>query len=123
MRHILQDGQFYYSYVVILVTAFCGFKGNVSSITIFFTLLAAVTVVSPVGPIYQVAFMVPAFAMELIMTCKVFRATILRSLDRAQSIDIDLSAARMEAHTTAMSIFELDTVLEHRLRMNIECEY
>ncbi|KZP23716.1 hypothetical protein FIBSPDRAFT_1013563 [Athelia psychrophila] len=105
MRHLLQDGQFYYF------------------ITMFFTLLAAVIAVSAVSPIYQAIFSVPAYAIEVIMTCKIFRAMILRSLDRAQDVDINLSAVPAESSTTAMSIFELDTVLEHRIRtMNIEYE-
>ncbi|KZP31643.1 hypothetical protein FIBSPDRAFT_944714 [Athelia psychrophila] len=105
MRHLLQDSQFYYF------------------ITMFFNLLAAITAVSPISPIYQAIFSVPAYAIEVVMTCKVFRAMILRSLDRAQDVDINLSAVPAEARTTATSIFELDTVLEHRIRtMNIEYE-
>ncbi|KZP07934.1 hypothetical protein FIBSPDRAFT_762152 [Athelia psychrophila] len=109
MRHILQDGHIYYS------------------ITIFFSLLVAVLAVAPVGPIYQAAPTLPAFVIEVTMTCRVFRAMILRSLDRAQPIDVNLPTAQAGARTTAMSLFELDTVLEHRIRtMNIddgECEH
>ncbi|KZP07931.1 hypothetical protein FIBSPDRAFT_992785 [Athelia psychrophila] len=105
MRHVLQDGQIYYC------------------ITIFFSLLAAVLAVAPVGPIYQAAFTLPGFVMEVTMACRVFHAMILRSLDRAQTVDVNLPTAQAGARTTAMSLFELDTVLEHRIRtMNIDDE-
>ncbi|KZP15765.1 hypothetical protein FIBSPDRAFT_703983, partial [Athelia psychrophila] len=55
MRHLLQDGQRYYG------------------ITILFNLLAAVIAISPVNPIYQAGLAVPSFAIETLMTCKVFR--------------------------------------------------
>ncbi|KZP23345.1 hypothetical protein FIBSPDRAFT_952144 [Athelia psychrophila] len=96
MRHLLHDGQIYYS------------------ITILFTLLAAVVAVSPVHPIYQGIFSIPAFTIETLMTCKIFRAMILRSLHPIQ--DDNLPMAPAEARTTAISIFELDTVLELRIR-------
>ncbi|KZP10668.1 hypothetical protein FIBSPDRAFT_200710 [Athelia psychrophila] len=99
MRHLLQDGQFYYC------------------ITMFFTVLAAVIAVSPVGPIYQTIFAVPAFAIEIIMTCKIFRAMLLRSLRLVENVP----AAQAEVYTTAMSIFEADTSMELRIRtMNTE---
>ncbi|KZP03764.1 hypothetical protein FIBSPDRAFT_904780 [Athelia psychrophila] len=96
MRHLLQDGQKYYG------------------ITVLFILIAVVIAVSPVNPIYKPMSLAPAFAIETVMTCKVFRAMILRSLHPIQAID--LSVAPAEAHTTAMSIFELDTVMELRIR-------
>ncbi|KZP09533.1 hypothetical protein FIBSPDRAFT_759778 [Athelia psychrophila] len=98
MRHILQDGHIYYS------------------ITIFFSLLSAVLAIAPVGPIYQAVPTLPAFVIEVTMTCRVFRAMILRSLDRAQTGDVNLPTAQAGARTTAMSLFKLDTVLEHRIR-------
>lgn len=89
----------------------------------FFTLLSAIIAVSPVGAIYQAIFTEPGYVIEVIMTCKIFRAMILRSLDRDQNVDTNLSLAPAEARTTATSIFELDTVLEHRIRtMNIGYE-
>ncbi|KZP10680.1 hypothetical protein FIBSPDRAFT_937905 [Athelia psychrophila] len=99
-----RDGQFYYC---------------VSSITVCFALLPAIIAVSSVHPIYQAIFAVPANAIEIIMTCKVFRAMIIRSLHAAQNVDMSLALA--EACTTAMSIIELDTCLELRIRtMNTE---
>ncbi|KZP12863.1 hypothetical protein FIBSPDRAFT_1049789 [Athelia psychrophila] len=96
MRHLLQDGQKYYG------------------ITTLFTLLAAVLAVSPVNPVYQTMFPAPAFAVETVMACQVFRAMILRSLRPVQNVDSSVASA--EAHTTGMSIFELDTSLELRIR-------
>lgn len=122
MRHILQDGQIYYLCVAILVTPFCGFGLNFPSITVFFTLLAAIIAVLPVSPIYQASFPLPGVVMEMIMTCKVFRAMILRPLHSVQNVNV--SAAPVEASTTAMTTFEFDTVLEHRIRtMNIEYDH
>ncbi|KZP03765.1 hypothetical protein FIBSPDRAFT_941359 [Athelia psychrophila] len=103
MRHLLKDAQKYY-----------GIKRNVSSITILFTLLSAVIAVLPVNPIYQAIALAPAIAVETVMTCKVFRSMILRSLHPIQNVK--LSKAPAEARTTAMSIFELDTFMELRIR-------
>ncbi|KZP13575.1 hypothetical protein FIBSPDRAFT_936296 [Athelia psychrophila] len=96
MCYLLQDGQFYYF------------------INTIFASLAGVVSVSPVSPIYQSAFTWPAFAIEAIMTCKVFRAMILRSLHPARNGNVSFGAAK--AHTTAMSIIELDTFLDLRIR-------
>ncbi|KZP13009.1 hypothetical protein FIBSPDRAFT_1049715 [Athelia psychrophila] len=57
------------------------FKGNVFSTNLVATLLAAIIAMSPVGPIYQAIFTVPATVTETIMTCKVFRAMFLRSFE------------------------------------------
>ncbi|KZP21461.1 hypothetical protein FIBSPDRAFT_1044183 [Athelia psychrophila] len=96
MRHLLWDGQMYFS------------------ITILFTLLAAIVAISPVNPIYQGISSMPAFAMESLMTCQVFRAMILRSLRPTE--DVKFSMAPAEACTTATSLYELDTFLELRIR-------
>lgn len=69
-------------------------------------LAAAIIALSPVGPIYQAIFTVPAAIVETIMTCKVFRAMILRSLD----VDDNVSAARAElyANATATELVALE---------------
>lgn len=89
-------------------------KRNVSSVTILFSLLAAVIGVSPVDPNYKAFFSMPALAIETLMTCQVFRSMILRSLRPIQNVN--LPVASVGARTTAMSIFELDTFMELRIR-------
>ncbi|KZP18407.1 hypothetical protein FIBSPDRAFT_792065 [Athelia psychrophila] len=76
MRTLLQDGQLYYF------------------ITIVSVLSAAVIALLPVGIIYKAAFTVPAVVTETIMTCKVFRAMLIRSL----SINQNVSVAPAESH-------------------------
>lgn len=117
MRHLLQDGKIYYRYVAVVFTTPCSVEHNVSSITILFTLLAATIAVSPASTIYRAIFSVPAFAIEAFMTCKVFRAMILRSFHHIQNVNSPVAPVEARAtHTTAMSIFELDTFLELRIR-------
>ncbi|KZP18409.1 hypothetical protein FIBSPDRAFT_1046273 [Athelia psychrophila] len=81
MRRLLQEGQLYYLYVPVFVTVLPIFEGNVFSTNLVAIFSAAIIAVSPVGPIYQAIFTVPATVTETIMTCKVFRAMVLRSFE------------------------------------------
>ncbi|KZP10696.1 hypothetical protein FIBSPDRAFT_201061 [Athelia psychrophila] len=96
MRHVLQDGQLYYVTVMA------------------FMLLAAIVAVLPhASPIYQAAFMIPPFAMESNMVCKMFRAMIIRSLE----FDPDGCLSLSEACTNAMTSFEREASLELNTRV------
>lgn len=85
MRYLLRDGHIYYF------------------TTIFFTLLACIISVMPqFGPIFRTSFTVPAFVIETIMACKVFRAVILRS-------DHTVAVAPTETSTLELTILERQT--------------
>lgn len=62
----------------------------VLSTTLVAVFSAAVIVVSPVSPIFQAIFTVPATVTESIMTCKVFRDMILRSLSTDQNLPLTI---------------------------------
>ncbi|KZP10686.1 hypothetical protein FIBSPDRAFT_962882 [Athelia psychrophila] len=97
MRHLLQDGQLYYF------------------VTLIFMLLAAVMAGDiRVGPILQVIFTVPSGVVETILTCKVFRDMILRSLDTGLT-----SGAKTSTYTGTYgtSTGERDQSLEMQTRM------
>ncbi|KZP30922.1 hypothetical protein FIBSPDRAFT_849929 [Athelia psychrophila] len=107
MRHLLNDGHAYYLYVFAISPVSYGIKRTIFSTTIFFILFAAIiTVSSQTGPTIRASFSITAFAIETNMTCKIFRAMILRSVD----VDHNVFLTPVETHTTATS-FEL-TALE-----------
>ena len=74
------------------------------STTIIFSLLAAIIAVSPVSPIFQTVFSVPALAIETTMTCKAFREVILCSNSDAQ-------VATMASEAYINTAFELNTIM------------
>ncbi|KZP05395.1 hypothetical protein FIBSPDRAFT_1054096 [Athelia psychrophila] len=93
MRLFLQDGQLYYFSVLTSM------------------LLAAILAVEPnVSSIYQLAFMIPAIAIESNMVCRMFRVMIIRSLD----VDLkgSLAPAEVSGHELDLS-FELGTRTMH----------
>lgn len=74
---------------------------------------------SPVGPIFQAIFTVPATIIETIMTCKMFRAMILRSFDihSQNSTSGDLAGAPTQDDET---VIELNMSLDlERLQMRM----
>lgn len=105
MRHLLQEGQLYYVFVSLLIIAMYDLNAKTLSTTVVFALAAAILSVAmaPFSPDFQMVWGVPALAIETNMTCRVFRAMIMRSIDRDQ----DCPAAPVEAWTLELQTLEL----------------
>lgn len=88
---------------------------TISTVLAFMLLAAVMAVSTHVSPVYQAAFAIPTIAIESNMACTIFRDMVMRSPDVDQNGSLPLT----EACTTAVSGFELDTVLEP-LSMNTE---
>ncbi|KZP25765.1 hypothetical protein FIBSPDRAFT_366654 [Athelia psychrophila] len=100
MHLLLLDGQLYYC------------------TTLTFLLVAAIVAGLPVGAIYQAIYAVPAISMETIMTCKVFRAMILRSLDAEKNMPMALAEP-----LNATLVYECDTAFMELRPMDHQREH
>jgi len=94
-RHLLQDGQVYYF------------------TTVGLGLLAGIMALLPVSPVLKSAFCPPALAIETVMTCKVFRSMILRSLYDERELDFTA-----QPNTSRTFVIELDTRISTEIMYN-----
>lgn len=79
------------------------------SSTFSFMLTTCIIIVSPqINPSIQTAFAIATLVLESIMACKVFRAMILRSIDREESSHL----SQVGSNRNAMFGFGLDTTVE-----------
>lgn len=124
MRHLLLNGQIYYLYVSVFLPTFARSKSAICSTNLVAILSAAIIAMSPVGPIYQAIFTVPATITETMATCKVFRAMILSSLDvHDQNLSGDSAGADTRKDGTVIELsMSLDSELPHAQMTDTERE-